>query len=371
MLILMSVPALAAYAKLEIYGAMAAGTPLTSLPAWLESPLRADLAHIHGISLAMLEQVANAVSDGAADPSTIANHLAVHSLAMEQRWLALDEQVRTAIVEAARALGAAPAPDSLWQTYVGSVLPAAATAAGNEAAVLTQAALAIEPLGLLLALPALSGAPQGLVMAGVIFAALVFTQALIRSMLPVVLIGRKVEASTGILWTVSVLVIAAVAAGFAALRLDGLTTIAVACLSLAAAGLFPVLALGLAWKRATAAGAISAILLGAGVTLYYDVGIQVFPAEFFRTWAPLSNAPEFAVENFRATELDAQEAESDEAKAQAAASLEVLARGTSGRPGLANWMGIDSASGAIFGVPLGFLALVLVSLFTSRRRTQP
>jgi cation/acetate symporter len=137
-------------------------------------------------------------------------------------------------------------------------------------------------------------------------------------------------------------------------------------LSLAAAGLFPVLALGLAWKRATAAGAIAAIVFGAGVTLYYDVGIQVFPAAFFKTWAPLSNAPEFAVENFRATELDAQETESDEAKAHAAASLEALARGTPGRPGLANWMGIDSASGAIFGVPIGLLALVLVSLVSSR-----
>jgi cation/acetate symporter len=219
MLILMSVPALAAYAKLEVYGVVAAGTPLASLPQWLDAPLKADLAHIHGTSLAMLEQVAKAGSAGATDPSAIADYLAAHSLAMERRWLALDEQVRTVFVEAARAMGAPPAPDALWQTYVGRVLPTAATAAANDAVVLTQAALVIEPLGLLLALPALSGAPRALVMAGVIAAALVFAQALIRSMLPVVLIRRLVEpANTGILETVSVLVIAAVAAGLATLR---------------------------------------------------------------------------------------------------------------------------------------------------------
>jgi cation/acetate symporter len=133
-----------------------------------------------------------------------------------------------------------------------------------------------------------------------------------------------------------------------------------------------VLALGLAWKRVTAAAAVAAMLIGGGTALYYDVGVQAFPVSFYNTWAPLSNAAEFAIENFRATEIDAVDAESDEARAEAASALESLARGKPGRPGLANWFGIESASGAIFGVPLGLITLVLVTLLIGRkRRVQP
>jgi cation/acetate symporter len=137
-----------------------------------------------------------------------------------------------------------------------------------------------------------------------------------------------------------------------------------------AAGLFPVLALGLAWRHATAAGAIAAIIAGGGVTLYYDVGIQVFPAAFYRTWAPLSNAGEFAIEEFEALATEAEEGESEEARTAASKALATLARGTATRSGLANWFGIDSASGGVFGVPAGFAALVLVSLLTRRRQIE-
>ncbi|WP_072397017.1 hypothetical protein [Hyphomicrobium sp. CS1GBMeth3] len=373
MLVLVTVPALAAYAKLEIYGAMAANTPLATLPVWLEAPLGAGLAHIHGTSIAMLDHVAKAVSAGQIDPAAIADSLAAHALAMEQRWLALDEQVRSAIIEAARALGAGASSADLWQAYVGQVLPAAAAAAGNNTATLTQAALVLEPLGLLIALPALSGAPAWILL-GFLLPALVIAAALARSLIAVALSGRTREpVSEGrpLRAYALTLIIPLAAAGFAALRPDELVSITVSALSLGAAGLFPVLALGLAWKRATAAGAIAAILLGGGVTLYYDFGIEVFPAAFYRTWAPLSNAGEFAIEEFETLTTEARDAESEEARASAEAALETLARGTPSSGGLANWFGIDSASGAVFGVPAGFAALVLVSLVTRRRSDQP
>lgn len=370
MLILMTVPALAAYAKLAIYGAMTASTPLAALPAWLEAPLRADLAHIHGTSLAMLDQATKAVAAGATDPSALGDHIAAHALTMGERWNALDGQVRRAIIETARTLGAGASASAadIWQAYLAQVLPVAAAAAGNEAATLTQAALVIEPEGLLLALPGLSGAPvQGaiLIAVSVLAMALVVATALIRALLS---LGAG-EQATGTSWRGPALAIgvAVAAAGIATLRPDDLVTVVVSALSLGAAGLFPVLALGLAWRRATAAGAMAAIVLGAGVTLYYDVGIQVFPTAFYRTWAPLSNAGEFAIEEFTALETEAREAEDDETKATAAAALEKLARGTATRAGLANWFGIDSASGAVFGVPLGLAVLVLVSLATRRR----
>jgi cation/acetate symporter len=278
------------------------------------------------------------------------------------------------VLASARTLAEAPQA-SAWDVYLTSVLPAAAAAAGNEAAMLTQASLAIEPLGLLLALPELSEMPAGaaLIVPGMLAAALVVAAALAASLLSLSRIGKRDESTPGGIWRARALVLAAgaVAAGLAAMRPGDLVTMVVSALSLAAAGLFPVLALGLAWKRATAAGAIAAILVGGGVTLYYDVGIQVFPAAFYRTWAPLSNAGEFAAEEFATLETEAREAESPEARSAAATALETLARGTATRRGLANWFGIDSASGAVFGVPLGLLALLLVSVLTRRSASQP
>jgi cation/acetate symporter len=374
MLVLVSIPALAAYAKLAIYTAVSDGTPLASLPAWLEAPLRADLAHIHGTSLAMLEQVAKTVATGIEDPAAIAEGLAFYAVEMEQRWSALAPDVQAALIAGAKSLaGGAQAAASVWEVYVTTVLPVAATATGNEAATLTQAALVIEPAGLLLALPALSGAPAwgaALILAGLVVAAIVAIAAQIRGLFPLAAIGAGPEARPRRFAMVLVLIVAALAAVTAMLRPHEMVDIVVASLSLAAAGLFPVLALGLGWKRATTAGAVAAIVLGAGVTLYYDAAIQVYPASFYKTWASLSNASESAIEEFNTLEAEVREGETDEAKATAQAALETLARGSPTRAGLANWAGVDSASGAIFGVPVGLLVLIVVSLVTPARRRE-
>jgi len=372
MLLLISVPPLAAYAKLEIYTAMTSGTPLANLPAWLVAPLDAGLATIHGTSLFLLEAVAEAARAGNQDLTSVGDALLLNASAYTQ-WMALAVETREALLSAAQSLVADPQAQT-WAVYTQSVLPAAATNAGNEAAVLSQAALAITPAGLLVALPALLGAPGWLAATigiAVIFAALVMAAALIRSLLDAG--GRNEDERSCTLCRFAPAIGTAVfAAAVATLRIDDLATIVVSALSLGAAGLFPVLALGLAWKRVTAAAAIAAMLVGGGTALYYDVGVQAFPVSFYNTWAPLSNAAEFAIENFRATEIDAVDAETDEARAEAASALESLARGKPGRPGLANWFGIESASGAIFGVPLGLMTLVLVSLLTGRkRRDQP
>jgi len=370
MLVLLAVPAVAAYAKLEIYGAIAADTRLADLPAWLDAPLAAGYAHIHGTSIALLGEVAHAVQASGTDPAAIADALALSAMPLETRWLALDAEVQRVMIETAQTLGAAASPDALKQAFVSTVLPAAAAAAGNGAAVLSQAALVMEPLGLLLALPVIAGAPASLVVvlaAAVIATTLIMATAVIRGLLS----GAFVQSGDTARWPWPALAVgllsAALAAGAALLRPGDLYGMVVASVSLAAAGLFPALALGLAWKRATSAGVTAAIVIGAALALYYDAGIQAFPVSFYETWAPLSNAGDFAIENFRALQMDAEQAEDASARANALTALETLARGTPGRPGLANWAGIDSASGAIFGVPLGLLALVLVSLLTGQR----
>lgn len=369
MLILISVPALAAYAKLEIYSAMAAGAPLADLPRWLEAPIHADLARVHGTSLAMLDRLAKAVAAAGTDPHAIADRFAVHVPALGEAWRALGDEARAAMLAAAQSLNGA-SPGELWQAYVGQVLPAAAVAAGDGTGTLSQAALAIEPAGVLLALPALSGAPDWILVAG-LAAAVVVAAAFVRSVATLFNNGEDTPCGDGQPpWhgMLAFLLAAAAAACAMVLRADSLVTIVVSVLSLAAAGLFPVLALGLSWPRATAAGAVAAILAGGGVTLCYEIGIAAAPAAFYRVSAPLSNAGEFAIEEFGALEAEAREGETDEVRTAAAEALDGLARGTAARAGLANWFGIDGASGAVFGVPVGFAVLVLVSLLTRRRR---
>jgi cation/acetate symporter len=371
MVILLAVPVLAACAKLAIYAAMTAETPLTNLPAWLEAPLAAGLARIHGTSVAMLEAVARAVESGVPDTAAIFDHLPP---ALESQWLALAVEVQEAIAGAARSLAAGSQSGSAWELFQSTVLPAAARAAGNDSQVLTQVALVIEPLGLWLALPALSGAPAGLaplMAAGPLAAALVMAAALTRSLLA---LGGSEAAPSGRAIVVA-LSLAALSAGLAAVlpHPAEMVAVVVASLSLGAAGLFPVLAIGLAWKRATTSAAAAAIVLGTGVTLSYDVGVQVFPAAFYRMWPGLSNAGDYAIEEFDAREQAWIAAEDSETKARAKQALDDWASGTPTRPGLANWFGIDSASGAVFGVPVGLAALVAMTLLAPRRRnrTQP
>jgi cation/acetate symporter len=372
MLVVITVPALAAYAKLDIYGALAAGTKLSDLPLWLETPSRAGLAHVHGTSVAMLEQVAAMPGIERAGLAAVADYLALLPIALEQHWIALAPETQQAVVAAARTLAAEPQTTSAWDLYVTGILPVAAAASGNEAAMLSQAALVIEPVGLLLALPMLSGAPHVvaiamalamLVVGGVMVASL--TSSLTSLDFAAHHDEERANPSRGRI--PFALFALGTAGGLAALHSGEIVPIAVSSLSLAAAALFPVLAVGLAWKRATAAGAVAAILVGAGVTLYYNVGVEAFPAAFYETWPGVSDAGEAAIEEFDRLKQAWSEATGADDKAAAAIALDDWARGTPTRPGLANWAGIDRAAGGVFGAPLGLLALVLVSLLTRRR----
>ena len=102
---------------------------------------------------------------------------------------------------------------------------------------------------------------------------------------------------------------------------------------------------------------------GAALGLYYFAGTHYFAVDFYETWSDLSNASEAAARKFTALK-GAWEAAQDETKAAAWAALEAHARGTTAGPGVANWFGIQNVSSALFGVPLGALVVVAVSLLT-------
>jgi len=96
-----------------------------------------------------------------------------------------------------------------------------------------------------------------------------------------------------------------------------------AAFSLAAAGFFPALTLGIFWKRASKWGAILGMIAGFGVTFYYMATTQPWLRGVFGVTSPV--------------EL---------------------------------WCGILPISAGVFGVPLGFAVIILVSLLTPAPRRE-
>jgi cation/acetate symporter len=90
-----------------------------------------------------------------------------------------------------------------------------------------------------------------------------------------------------------------------------------AAFSFAAAGFFPALVLGIFWKRATSLGAIAGMVAGFGVTLYYMAANHAWMRTIFGVTQPVDL-----------------------------------------------WFGILPISAGVFGVPIGFAVIILVSLVT-------
>jgi cation/acetate symporter len=128
--------------------------------------------------------------------------------------------------------------------------------------------------------------------------------------------------------------------------------------SLAMAGNFPALVMGIWWKRATAAGAICGIIAGFGLCVFYLVTTRYFPGhgvQYFGMTAllnPVTGAPVV-----------------DVAKAMAAPNAFdtwVALTGPNAHP-LANrvgWFNLNNINCGLLGMPLGFLVIYLVSLVT-------
>jgi cation/acetate symporter len=119
------------------------------------------------------------------------------------------------------------------------------------------------------------------------------------------------------------LVVAAAAAFVAAQKPADILFLVSAAFSLAAAGFFPALVLGIFWKRATAIGATLGMISGFCVTFYYMTKTQVWLREVF-----------YGI-----------------AKSVPVAPSDL-------------WWDIQPISAGLFGVPIGFAVIVLVSLVT-------
>jgi len=199
----------------------------------------------------------------------------------------------------------------------------------NLDGILQLAELSLNPDVIVLATPEIAGLPyviSGLVAAGALAAALSTADGLLLTIASALShdVYYKVfwpNATTQWRLVVSktlLLVVAVLAAMFASQKPATILYMVSWAFSLAGAAFFPALVLGIFWKRANKAGAISGMVVGLLITAYYMVRVQ-FDA-----------IPWLGIHGI----------------------------------GMEPWLGIQSTSSGVWGVGVGFLTIVVVSLLT-------
>ncbi|MCK6394001.1 sodium:solute symporter family protein [Zoogloea sp.] len=193
----------------------------------------------------------------------------------------------------------------------------------NGDGILQLAELTINSDAILLIIPEIAGLPyvvSGLVAAGGLAAALSTADGLLLTIshalshdLYYKMVNPQASTQRRLVITKSqLLVVAVVAAWVASLRPDSILFMVGLAFSIAASAFFPALVLGIFWKRANKWGAVAGMLAGLGITLYYIMRTHPF---------------------FGGSMGDA-------------------------------WFDIHPISCGVFGVPLGFIVIAVVSLLT-------
>jgi cation/acetate symporter len=154
---------------------------------------------------------------------------------------------------------------------------------------------------------------------------------------------------------VLLLLVAVAAAATASTRPSDILAMVGWAFSLAMAGNFPALVMGIWWKRTTTAGAICGIIAGFGLCIGYLVITRYFPAfgvhylGMTSLYNPATGAPLIP----------------DLAKAMAAPNAwqmwPTLAHPLANKVG---WFDLNNINCGFLGAPLGFLVIIVVSLFT-------
>jgi cation/acetate symporter len=134
--------------------------------------------------------------------------------------------------------------------------------------------------------------------------------------------SSKAQAMRRVMWSkFALLVVALIAAYAAAQRPAGILYLVSASFSLAGAAFVPAMVLGIFWQRTTRVGAVAGMLSGLGTSVFYMVVNQ----SAFRQWMGLA------------------------------------------QDGL--WWGIQPVSSGVFGVAVGLVVTVVLSLVTTREST--
>jgi cation/acetate symporter len=199
----------------------------------------------------------------------------------------------------------------------------------NHDGILQLAELALNPDVIVLATPEIAGLPyviSGLVAAGALAAALSTADGLLLTIagsLSHDLYYKVYRPGASTQWRLVVsksalLVVAVIGATVASQKPGTILFMVAWAFSIAAAAFFPALVLGIFWRRANKAGAVSGMIVGLVITLYYMVRVQ------------FDTIPWLGIYGI----------------------------------GMEPWLGIQSTSAGVWGVAVGFVTIIVVSLLT-------
>lgn len=156
----------------------------------------------------------------------------------------------------------------------------------------------------------------------------------------------------------SVILVAGLAAIAAVAEPQAILTATAAALSLAASAFLPALVLGVWWKRASADAALAGMIAGLIVCLYYMIAPHTIPFAFYESSSFFSNATDAQRAAYESLQQSYYVADG-EAQAAVLGQWDLAARP------IANWWGVRGAFAGLFAVPVGFLVVIGVSLFTA------
>jgi cation/acetate symporter len=155
----------------------------------------------------------------------------------------------------------------------------------------------------------------------------------------------------------AILLVAALAALAAFFLPRTMLAFAGASFSVAASAFLPALLLGVWWKRANGQGALAGMIAGLIVCLYYMIVPRYFPYAFYETSRLFSSASEQQASAYDL--LQRMYYLADPANRPAVAMLwELNVRA------IANWWGVRGIFAGVFGVPVGLVVTIAVSLLT-------
>ncbi|HRK18289.1 MAG TPA: cation acetate symporter [Hyphomicrobiaceae bacterium] len=299
-LLYFTAPAYAAFSKLEVYSLIAKKTALADLPAWIYTYGKLGLVTVCGKAAASAEAVA-----------------------------------------------------------------AACSAIPNQGGFLRHQDLGINTDVIVLSTPEIAGMPYviaGLVAAGGLAAALSTADGLLLAIANALshdiyykMINPNAPTKTRLIVSrVLLLLVALLAAYTASTRPADILGMVAWAFSIAAAGIFPALVLGVWWKRANKQGAIAGMIVGFGLCMFYLVVTRYFPgfgvkyAGMSSLLNPVTGAPVV-----------------DLVKAMAAPNaMDSWVAGSHPLASKVGWFNINNISSALFALPAGFITIWIVSLMT-------
>ena len=154
---------------------------------------------------------------------------------------------------------------------------------------------------------------------------------------------------------VLLLIVAVCAAALAATKPGDILAMVGWAFSLAMAGNFPALIMGVWWKRANSAGAVAGMIAGFGLCLFYLITTRYYPqagVNYFgmssltnpATGAPVVNVAQVLADPRWVADVPASAANPLQSKV--------------------GWFGLNNINCGLLGMPLGFLVIYIVSLMT-------